>query len=340
MNTQEPKIYKFRAFNDIWTGDAKGKPDRTITTGLLGSIRWWFEVLVRGLGGSACDPTSDRKRCPNHRKRPTDPGHHCVVCELFGCTGWARKFRFEVLDKNGQAKTPQIRKNETFKLRFTPLRPIRDEEWTLLDVTLRIIANYGALSGKTVFKPSDEQSRANAAHHRDYGLVEIVERPGDLPTCGREQLESYIGQERWPKPGRDGLAWASLANFWFVKGWYLARQDANNSSFQDVVGRKSDKSVKEKKGKRSVRWSDLLKKGDDEVAKWLAGTRQESKKVFSFKQPQKARRTFGFVKPDLLTLDDMRKRLKGAWPDLNDEEFVTGPAVFQGLLAGSGEGAP
>jgi len=99
------RIYRLRALTDLWTGDLNGKPDRLITTGLLGSIRWWFELLVRGLGGSACDPSpEDRKmnppecRCPNKKvEKANDPGHHCVVCELFGCTEWARKFRFEVL---------------------------------------------------------------------------------------------------------------------------------------------------------------------------------------------------------------------------------------------------
>lgn len=35
----QDKIYTLRALTDIWTGDAEGRPDRLITTGLLGSIR-------------------------------------------------------------------------------------------------------------------------------------------------------------------------------------------------------------------------------------------------------------------------------------------------------------
>jgi CRISPR-associated RAMP protein, Cmr1 family len=159
MAKWQNKTYQFKALTDLWTGDFNGKSGRLIPTGLLGSIRWWFEVLVRGLGGNACDP-SDTK-CEDR--------NHCVVCELFGCTGWARKFRFEVLDGNGDTKTDQITKddtktdqtkqNQTFSLCFTPLRPIRVEEWTLLDATLRLIAGYGAIGGKTVFKPTDETRR-------------------------------------------------------------------------------------------------------------------------------------------------------------------------------------
>lgn len=112
------RTYELSSKTDLWTGDAKGEPNRLIATGLLGSIRWWFEVLVRGLDGHACDPTG--KQCEGR--------NHCVVCELFGCTGWARKFRFEVLDKDGNVQAPQIEKDHNFGLRFTPLRLIRAEE--------------------------------------------------------------------------------------------------------------------------------------------------------------------------------------------------------------------
>jgi len=169
------RTYQLKVLTDLWTGSVtleekngqikkKTGPDHLITTGMLGSIRWWFEVLVRGLNGNACDPTDTK--CEDRK--------HCVVCELFGCTGWARKFRFEVLDGNGNAKADQIKQNETFSIRFTPLRPIRIEEWTLLDATLRLIADYGAIGGKTVFKPTDEPSRASKMHHKDYGLVQMT----------------------------------------------------------------------------------------------------------------------------------------------------------------------
>jgi CRISPR-associated protein Cmr1 len=77
--------YELCALTDIWTGDTdtaqSRQPNRTIQTGLLGSLRWWFEVLVRGLGGSPSDPSSNQKACMNDQ--------HCTVCELFGCTGFS-----------------------------------------------------------------------------------------------------------------------------------------------------------------------------------------------------------------------------------------------------------
>ncbi|MCS6826247.1 MAG: type III-B CRISPR module RAMP protein Cmr1, partial [Caldilinea sp.] len=165
--------WRFHALTHIWTGDAERQGNRLIPTSLMGSIRWWFEVLVRGLGGKACDPTSNDVRCPAPNRQPTEHGHHCVVCELFGCTGWARKFRLMVLDGQGQIIIKdQITAGQRFTLRFVPLRPIREEEWCLLDLTLRLIADYGAIGGRTVLKPSDEPNRQDRLHHKDYGLIQ------------------------------------------------------------------------------------------------------------------------------------------------------------------------
>ncbi len=144
------KKWKLEALTPIWTGDVNRSGDRLIPTGIIGSLRWWFEVLVRGLGGKACDPTAEKGRCPAKN------GKHCVVCELFGCTGWSRKFRLMILDENGEVIQKQMDKGDEFTLRFIPLRPIEDEEWCLIGLTLHLIAGYGAIGGKIVFKPSEE----------------------------------------------------------------------------------------------------------------------------------------------------------------------------------------
>ncbi len=189
------RTYELSAETDLWTGDADREPNRLITTGLLGSIRWWFEVLVRGLKGNACDPT--RKQCEGR--------NHCVVCELFGCTGWARKFRFEVLDENGSTQAAQIEKEQNFGLRFIPLRPIRVEEWALLDATLHLIAGYGAIGGKTVFKPTDEDNRTEEPHHQDFGLAQISSSR-QFAGIRRKDLETYLSQ--WKRLNHGEFAWA------------------------------------------------------------------------------------------------------------------------------------
>ncbi|MFN3309480.1 MAG: type III-B CRISPR module RAMP protein Cmr1 [Anaerolineales bacterium] len=87
-----------KTLTPIWTGGIDQTCDRLHETGLIGSLRWWYEALVRGLGGYACDPTSE-DRCEYDPKKPDPPEKQlCAACYLFGCTGWARKFRFRVSD--------------------------------------------------------------------------------------------------------------------------------------------------------------------------------------------------------------------------------------------------
>lgn len=323
----ELHIWTFKALTPLWTGDANGKKELLIPTGLLGSIRWWFEVVARGLGGQPCDPS--KTKCIDRK--------HCVACELFGCTGWARKFRLDVLGANGSVLKDQITKGQTLKLRFTPLRAIAPEEWALLNLTLRLIAEHGAIGGKTVFKPTDEHTRRNELHHQDFGIIELIKAPDGVPSTNRTALEAYARHSRWHNARQNGFAWASLTNFWSVPGRYLARQDAGNSTINRVLGRGEHKNQ--------------AGTGDS----WLAGRRArsgdhnsskieaESKKVISFREPP---RTYGFVNPtdgdDAITLDTIKQRLEAAWGSRvsvdqageagNRIRLLTGPRILQGLL--------
>ena len=298
------RTYELSAETDLWTGDADREPNRLITTGLLGSIRWWFEVLVRGLKGNACDPT--RKQCEGR--------NHCVVCELFGCTGWARKFRFEVLDENGSTQAAQIEKEQNFGLRFIPLRPIRVEEWALLDATLHLIAGYGAIGGKTVFKPTDEDNRTEEPHHQDFGLAQISSSR-QFAGIRRKDLETYLSQ--WKRLNHGEFAWASLQHFWYVKcvkERYLGRKNNDESTFNRVLGRQEAK----KQGQ------DLLNPANKKD-QWLAGSQRVSKKVFSFKDPA---RTFGFVKPGVIDFEEMKERLEDVWGQ-GDRQILTGETILE-----------
>src|SRR5690606_30621177 len=168
---------------------------------------------------SPCDPSSKQKTCLGK--------DHCVVCELFGCTGWARKFRFDVRDQQGEIIATQLKKGEmsmSFHLYFTPLRKVENEEWALLELTLRLISEFGALGGRTVFKPTDESHRAHEAHHEDYGLVQLLPM-GSGNRTDRQMLANYVSS--WAETRTvNGAAWASCKHMWFVSGEYFARQDA------------------------------------------------------------------------------------------------------------------
>jgi CRISPR-associated protein Cmr1 len=295
----QPECYewKLRALTPLWTGDVDRKGDRLITTGLLGSIRWWLEVLVRGLGGSACDPTDEKSRCPAGGASAGEPGHHCVVCELFGCTEWARKFRFDVLGEDGITRREQIRANDVFVLRFTPLRQVRQEEWTLLDLTMRLIAHYGAIGGKTVLKPPAT----------DYGLVALEDRPNDVQSVPRAQLEAHVSGSDWLKPTS---MWPSLANFWFI-GRCLKRCEFN----------------KVLEGTRSRPHTSRQK----DISTWLQGKTGESKKIFSFKTDT---RTFGFIDLSIngMIYGEICRRLRSVCPDLRDDEFLRGEQIIDCLI--------
>lgn len=123
----QPTIVEIKELTKIHTGNAKRKHIKLRETGIIGSLRWWYEAVIRGYGGTACDPT----------KTKCNENNHCDACELFGCTGWSRKFRLEI-EEAGKTK----------RLKFYPLRDIGNIEWVLLNETLNIIADYGAIGGK------------------------------------------------------------------------------------------------------------------------------------------------------------------------------------------------
>jgi CRISPR-associated protein Cmr1 len=241
--------------------------------------------------------------------------------------------------------SPQIKKDEKFIFRFTPLRPICVEEWALLDATLRLIAEYGAIGGKTVLKPTDEDSRAKEIHHQDFGIVEIVKVDSPITSPNVTEVKKYIREERWRKPEskeKDAdLSWASLKFFWFVGGKTLTRENTSASSYNKVLGRKGSKACRgcgnvhnppekcPQTKRHPRRESEQLVDSGDQVSRWLAGSQHESKKVFSFKNPA---RTFGFVKPELFDFNAMKQRLTEAWVQ-NDWDFLTGDKIINQLFS-------
>lgn len=47
---------RIKPLTPLWTGNEKRESKVLRETGILGSLRWWYEAVVRGLGGKACDP--------------------------------------------------------------------------------------------------------------------------------------------------------------------------------------------------------------------------------------------------------------------------------------------
>lgn len=102
---------RIQTLTPLWTGGVQaGKVDRIHETGIIGSMRWWYEVIVRGLGGDACDPS--QADCAFDEEK--DHEGLCDVCQVFGATGWMRRFRLIIMETyvhpDEQIKNMQIQK--------------------------------------------------------------------------------------------------------------------------------------------------------------------------------------------------------------------------------------
>lgn len=213
-------IVKIKPLTPIWTGDADRKNSTLRETGIIGSLRWWYEALIRGLDGNACDPTNTK----------CDGQNHCDACELFGCTGWARKFRLETSfnytipevwigtreERNKRylkRKVDGLMSDGSIELTFIPLKDINKDEWVLLNSTLKVIENYGAIGAHI--------SQGN-------GVIKIIEN--NLPYQN-EKCKECKG-EQFDK-SKNSLA--SLDKFFFYKFKLEFNEDIskliNNKSF-------------------------------------------------------------------------------------------------------------
>jgi len=80
---------KLRTLTPLWLGDIDRDSGVPKESGLLGSMRFWYEGLLRSCGARACDPTGEtQQRCEGSKR--------CDACKLFGATGYARRFRLEI----------------------------------------------------------------------------------------------------------------------------------------------------------------------------------------------------------------------------------------------------
>ena len=157
---------EIRTLTPLWTGGVDaGKVDRVHETGILGSLRWWYEAMVRALGNHACDPTAHK--CLYDPEKPGDG--ICDVCRLFGATGWRRRFRLSIVDQTGpdttspttiSAKRPANPKtgrsptwwfadhprSGTLRIKIQSLAP--DEPDQVVGGLLQFIADWSALGAK------------------------------------------------------------------------------------------------------------------------------------------------------------------------------------------------
>ena len=310
---------RIKTLTPIWTGDVDRKCSKIKETGIIGSLRWWYEALVGGFGGYACDPTSD-KRCELKQDKfkkaiKSDKSAQealdeqiCPACQLFGCTGWSRRFRLEISGihqndiEKGKGNTSGLKPNKVFYFNFRFLSDLKSEQKWLFKKTLWIIENYGAIGGRITWKP-------NGRWGTDYGLIKIE----DYREIERWDKSSDIDQvKNWLKENKrrlgkeNNLDWFNFKFYWIVEGTYLNRQQMNR-----IVG-------------RDPKTGEYTKKAE-EFDRWLGGDRGITKKIFSFQTEEKV---FGYVR-NSSEIDEIRKRLE---QELGSPlNFKTGEEILGGL---------
>lgn len=250
----------------IWTGDVDRASDQVREIGLVGSIRWWTEVLIRGLEAFACDPTGN-DRCAFDEEAFCRTGQAedglrdvCPACRLFGCTGWSSKLRLVVTDGQGGYEVNLNRAGVPFTMNFFELKPTLPQERWLLMKAFWLIARYGSIGGKTPLKPPGQP---------DYGLAVPVS-PLRLPRLTRDQVSAWLAglmaaspalQRRYERTHPD---WPDLHLFFFNDRAWLDLGQINEVMRSDHSG-------------------------------FLAGRRGVSKKVFSF---QRGDRFWGYTRDE------------------------------------------
>lgn len=250
----------------IWSGDVDRASDQVRETGLMGSIRWWSEVLVRGLEAFACDPTgNDRCAFDEETFRRTGQAEDglrdvCPTCRLFGCTGWSSKLRLVVTNGQGGYEVDLSRAGVPFTMDFFELKPTLSQERWLLVKAFWLIARYGSIGGKTPLKPPGQP---------DYGLVTPVS-PLRLPHLTRDQVSAWLADLMAASPAlqrRQEHAppdWPDLRLFFFNDEAWLDLGQINEVMRSDPGG-------------------------------FLAGRLGVSKKVFSF---QRGNRFWGYTRDE------------------------------------------
>ena len=93
--------FRIRTLTPLWTGDVERKSEKLRETSIIGSLRWWFEAIVRGFGGYACDSVGEAvEKCElnveKYKKGARPEELICPVCYVFGTTGWSKRFRLEI----------------------------------------------------------------------------------------------------------------------------------------------------------------------------------------------------------------------------------------------------
>jgi len=323
----EPLSITLKTLTPLWTGGADGKVDRIHETGIIGSLRWWYEAIVRGLGGYVCDPTAEAegkigrsefdtkayeeaKRQGKTEKEAIQVGLQtlCPVSYLFGATGWARLFRLQVFDAPTIALhfVTNLKMNEGWLKRVFggKSQSIDNLKVSFGDVKLRLLhrgydADYAIKQIILVLRLAAEYGGLGARLQYGFGQV-AIELPSELQDVNIDNDLQKLNQRLSYCP-KYGTSDPSPFNFrYFVSQTYEVSKDKLMGSRLQWGPRGHEKRI------------------DDELR--TAG------RVF-FGMPHRVQpemyqiKVFGFAPPNLLTVEELDELCR----DYMNHVFATPP---------------
>ncbi len=270
-----------KTLTPLWTGDIEGKCTKIKETGIIGSLRWWYEALVRGLGGYACDPTDSECEFNYNAYRETKNVENglkdvCEACRLFGCTGWRKKFKLEINPEDRYSYAP-----------FVIAKPKSSKKQAFLgyyDNTGRTYEKNGGIFGKLKVDITAQKEDIEGIIDctlqlsADWGLGAIVQRGFGISSLKREpksykkELPKFL---EFPKKVSYSLPLPQIDHFFFYR---IPIRDGHVDTIRSEIGKNVYKTMKAVKSGESLRWPHEQKYPYIPSAPWV---RRSIRRLFS-----------------------------------------------------------
>ncbi len=245
---------KLTTLTPLWTGGVDGRADSGLhITGIMGSLRWWYEVLVRGVGGHVC---SMNNPCIYDKEKEPYQGL-CDVCRLFGATGWARRFKLIVSEENLHPKKPiasTIDRSGRYVFRLSKDHPVdHDPKWYLSsnplygDVTLNVITTLPLevkekeeqlLDAKIIcalIQFIADRGSIGAKPQMGLGVVRVIDRQNTQPLL--EHLKQLVEKHEHHKDRKNYHAYDELPS---LHNMFFARVKVTSATESDTFDLKYD----------------------------------------------------------------------------------------------------
>ena len=290
---------KLTPLSRIWTGDRAGECRDFRMTGFKGSLRWWYESLIRAMDTYGCDPTENGciLELTNREQQEVDKQGSweekcntmrdlvkqkiCPACYLFGCTGWKSRFGLAGAVQENSGTVPGLIKleeqTETQKTYLLPILertgfPLEEAELFLLDLLFSFISEHGSICGRMTLKPSEESFKNKDTYskqsHNNYGLCSLKLDPVPSDNITVTDIGNFLRpfKEREKTNHRE---WADFRYFWYANK-LLDREQINTMVNREPKKIQGNKEIYE--------YSSAATPMD----RWMGGKQGISKKIFAF----------------------------------------------------------